>query len=319
MLSAIRLWIKENAERTISGGAWAKAVSYSTQKNLRWFFLDGVLGASLDGIAGPFLTLYMLALGATIGQIGLMTSLAGLCATFMLLPGALLAERSGKRKLIFVLCGAGIARFTILASAFLPFILTPSVAIYFIIALKVIGDGLGNFSGPAWMSLAGDIVPLAWRGRYFGSRNFFMSISSMAATFLAGLPALRLFGHLSDHWGAKKVQLVTGFLLPLLPPIWILARVPLHGILINIPGGILWAGFNLASFNFLLALAPSEKRARYTALFQLAVALSSAAGTFLGSLIISRWGYFPIFALCGIGRFVGIFYFAQFVHLKDAG
>jgi predicted MFS family arabinose efflux permease len=130
---------------------------------------------------------------------------------------------------------------------------------------------------------------------------------------LSGLPALRLFGTLTDSWGARKVQLLTGFLLPLLPPLWILARLPLHGILINIPGGILWAGFNLASLNYLLGLAPSEKRARYAALFQLAVALSSAAGAYLGSIIISHWGYYPVFALCGIGRLAGILYYARFV------
>jgi MFS family permease len=294
----------------------------------------------------------------------------------------------------------------------------------------VAADGLGNFSGPAWTSLAGDIVPLAWRGRYFGSRNFFMAVSSMAATFLAGnlishftsiagyqvafvlafmagmtstafflqvkepkvaalvpgagtfsiksmlqtvledrvfrnyaifgviwnlsigvggpyftlfmvqvlkatpndvgiftiagslsaLPALRLFGHLSDSWGTRKVMLVTGWLIPLLPLAWILARVPFHGTLINIPGGMLWAGFNLAAFNFLLSLAPSEKRARYAALFQVAVALSSATGTFLGSLVLSRWGYVPIFAISGIGRFIGMAYFRWKVEgIRDKG
>jgi len=84
---------------------------------------------------------------------------------------------------------------------------------------------------------------------------------------LAALPALRLFGHLSDTWGARKVMLVTGLVLPLMPFAWILARIPLHGTLINIPASMLWAGFNLASFNFLLTKAPSEKRARYAALF----------------------------------------------------
>ena len=126
---------------------------------------------------------------------------------------------------------------------------------------------------------------------------------------LSALPALRLFGHLSDSWGARKVMLVTGWLIPLLPLAWILARVPVHGTLINIPGGMLWAGFNLAAFNYLLSLAPSEKRARYAALFQVAVALSSAFGTFLGSLILTHWGYLPIFAVSGIGRFLGMAYF----------
>ena len=126
---------------------------------------------------------------------------------------------------------------------------------------------------------------------------------------LSALPALRLFGHLSDTWGNRKVMLLTGLLIPLLPLAWILARFPLAGVLINIPGGALWAGFNLAAFNFLLTLAPSEKLARYAALLQLTVALSSAVGTFLGSLILTHWGYFAVFAVSGTGRFIGIGFF----------
>ncbi len=69
----------------------------------------------------------------------------------------------------------------------------------------------------------------------------------------------------------------------------------------------------LASFNFLLTRAPSEKRAGYAALFQVAVTLSSAAWTFLGSLSLTRWGYIPVFVLCGRGRFIGIGYFIRTV------
>ena len=37
---------------------------------------------------------------------------------------------------------------------------------------------------------------------------------------LAGLPALRFFGSLNDRWGARKVTLLTGFLIPLVPVMW---------------------------------------------------------------------------------------------------
>ncbi len=420
------LWsrLKQNALLTLSGGSWSENLPQETRKNLRWFFLDGGIGACLDGVVAPFLSVYLLALGATSSNIGLMTSLAGLSGTLMLLPGAMLAERTGKRKLLFALCGAGFARFTILISGLLPFFLSPSTAIAVMIILKVIADGLGNFSGPAWTSLAGDVVPPAWRGRYFGARNFFMSVTGMAATDLAGLlishfrytlgyqvafmlaflaglisttlflqvhdpggqpatesvalrpalrsmaadpyfrhyalfgliwnlsigvagpyfviylvqnlkgtptdvslyniaaslaalPALRLFGSLSDSWGMRKVMLLTGFLIPLVPSSWILARLPWHAILINAFAGLVWGGFNLCSFNLLLSMAPSDKRARYAAFFQVVVALSSATGTFFGSLIIARFSYLPIFVISAVGRLVGIIYFTRFVRPTD--
>jgi MFS family permease len=425
------LWgrLKEGTRLATAGGNWVRAVSLNIQYNLRWFFFDGILSAGQDGIVLTYLSLYLLALGATSGQIGLMAALTSLGATLMLLPGAILAERFGKRKLIVLLSGGGTTRIMILLMALTPFILHGQAAIFFVIGLKVIADGSTNMGLPAWTSLAGDIVPLAWRGRYFGSKNLYMAVSGIATTLLlgnlitqngsvtgyqialgvafligctatfsyshirepvsstdaakpaaytlsslvqtlkddrnflyyasfgmvwnlaigvagpffgvyiieglkgnandvglfsiagslAGLPAIRFFGRLSDRWGPRKVMLVTGCLIPFIPLVWVFARLPVHGILFNIPAGLVWAGFNLAAFNFLLSLAPPMKRARYTALYQIAVALSSAAGAAIGGLVVTHFGYIPIFVISGIGRFLGIFLFARFVHQKAEG
>jgi len=153
-LTGIWSWLKENLRLATVGGQWAREVSPGAQKNLRWFFLDGVLGSGLDGIAGPFLSLYMLALGATGGQIGQMTSLSGFFSTLVLLPGAMTSERTGKRKLLFVLCGAGAARFSILLFALLPFVLARPTAIFFIILIKSHGGWAGQFQR-AGLDLAG--------------------------------------------------------------------------------------------------------------------------------------------------------------------
>jgi MFS family permease len=428
-LPALWVRLKESTRLATAGGTWARAVSINIQYNLRWFFFDGVLSAGQDGIVVTFLAVFLLALGATSGQIGLLSALTSLGATLMLLPGAMLAERFGKRKLIVLLCGGGTTRLMLLLIALTPFILHGQAAIFCIIGFKVIADGSANMSLPAWTSLAGDIVPMAWRGRYFASKNLYMSVSGVAAIFLfgnliaqngsiagyqiafgiafligslatfsyshirepvistkaaplpvysprallqtlkddrvflnyaifgvvwnlaimvvgpffnvyiieglkgnaadvglfqiagslAGLPALGFFGRLTDRWGPRKVMLWTGLVIPFIPLVWLLARIPVHGILLNIPAGMIWAGFNLAAFNFLLALAPAEKRARYTALFQVSVALSSAAGAAIGGLVVTHFGYMPIFVISGIGRFLGIFLFARFVHQRVEG
>jgi MFS family permease len=425
------LWgrFKEGTRLATTGGNWARAVSLNIQHNLRWFFFDGVFSAGQDGIVVTYLSVYLLALGATSGQIGLLSALTSLGATLMLLPGAMLSERWGKRKLIVLLCGGGATRLMILLMALTPFILHGQAAIFFIIGFKVIADGSSNMSLPAWTSLAGDIVPLAWRGHYFGSKNLYMAISGIAATFilgnlitqngssagyqiafgvafllgciatfsyshirepeiptnaikppsysvsslvqtlkedrtflfyvsfgmvwnlaisvigpffnvymiqglngnandvglfqiagsLAALPAMGFFGTLSDRWGPRRVMLITGCLIPFIPLVWTLARLPVHGIIINIPAGLVWAGFNLASFNFLLSLAGPLKAARYVALYQISVALSTAAGAAIGGLVITHFGYMPVFVISGIGRFLGIFLFIKLVHQKAEG
>ena len=132
-------------------------------------------------------------------------------------------------------------------------------------------------------------------------------------TALASMVALRLFGHLADRWGPRRVQLITGLLIPLVPWMWMLSRQPWHIIPINAITGFLWAGYNLAAFNFLLTITPEARRARYTALYQIVVTLSLAGGAVLGSVVAPRWGYLMVFFLSGLGRLIAALLYARFV------
>jgi MFS family permease len=292
----------------------------------------------------------------------------------------------------------------------------------------VILAGAGNLAYSAWISLTADIVPLSWRGRFFGTRNMMMGVMKiimtllagqlitrvgtisgyqfaflvaflfgMASTFsysrikepekssqaksqvyslssllsslrsdkgflvfclygmiwnfslniagpffnvylfkdlnatafmvgflsivssLSGLPAQRLFGHLNDRWGPRKVILMTGSIIPIVPFAWYFITAAWHVIPINIVSGFLWAGYNLAMFNLLLAVAPEEQRARYSAMFQIAVTVSSALGASTGGLVSNRWGIPLVFVLSAIGRAVGAAFFARFVKSGDSG
>lgn len=422
-LSAIgtRLW--RGVVNLTAGGNWSIQLPASVQKNLRWFFSDGVFSSASDGITVNYLTLFVLSLGASRSQIGLMTALASLTATLLLLPGAMLADRWGKRKLIAVLSGGTVSRLCLLLLVITPFFFKGPSAVMVAIGIKVIADGFANMGLPAWTSLTADIIPISWRGRYFGTRNTIMGFVAMGTTLLAGqlitslgapsgyqwaigvafmfgvvstfsyahihepetigpcqaqfsyspasiwkslkadrnflaylvfslvwsfslniagpffapyqvqvlnssaamiglvgiaaslsgLPAPRIFGQLSDKWGPRRVQLLTGLLIPLLPLAWTLTTQPWHGIPINIFSGFLWAGFGLASFNFFLTLTPPEQRARYSAINQATIAIASAGGAALGGVIATHWGYLPLFILSGLGRYIGIGVFARFV------
>jgi predicted MFS family arabinose efflux permease len=135
---------------------------------------------------------------------------------------------------------------------------------------------------------------------------------SIAST-LSSLPAQRYFGHLADHWGARRVLLLTGFLIPILPVLWAFTTVSWQPIFINIYSGVIWAGYNLAAFNYLLTITKAENRARYTAMAQIAVALSTAMGAALGGEIVIRWGYIAIFVGSGFFRAIASLVFARFV------
>jgi MFS family permease len=345
-----------------------------------------------------------------------MTSLASLASLFLLLPGAILAERSGSRKWVVVASGGGVTRLAILGLALLPFFAKGTVAVAVAIALKVLMDGSSNLGNPAWTSLTADLVPIAWRGRFFGNRNMVMGAANMLVTLLAGqiltssgsglsgyqtvyglavifgacasfsfahiqepapaqtysvsesynlsaliqtlradpvflsfcaaqmvwnfslsvagpfftvyqvevlkstpfiigiqaiisslagLPALPLFGRLNDRWGSRKLAIVTGFAIPLLPLAWTLVRSPWGPTPINIYGGIMWAGYGLASFNLLLSITDPAKRARYSALYAMSLMISTALGSAVGGSIVQHIGYIAIFAVSGVGRIIG--------------
>jgi MFS family permease len=388
---------------------------------MRWFWFDGFFANACDSIILTYLPLFLLTLGATSGQIGLMNALSSFCAALILLPSAALVEHLGHRKQIALLAGGGAGRTALLLLALVPLVLPDPIAVYAVIALVIARGILGNMGFPAWISLTADIVPLSWRGRYFSSRNIAMGLAGLATTLMVGqlihrmgdspvgyqvamslafvigmmstlcfsriqepapsiaprerdsrdwrtllrhllahpeflafcavsalwnfslhiaapffspyqvqvlgatpdvvgflsivaplsaLPAQRLFGKLADRWGPRRVQYLTGFLIPLLPWAWVLTRSPWHAAPINLAGGFLWAGYNLASFNMLLVLTPEDLRPRYTALYQIVVTLAVSGGAALGSAIFElvntayaeTWAYRVNFVTSGIGR-----------------
>ena len=85
-LSAIRERLWREAVNLTAGGSWSIHLPETVQRNLRWFFFDGVFSSASDGITIPYLALFVLSLGATRTQIGLMTALASLSAVLAALP-----------------------------------------------------------------------------------------------------------------------------------------------------------------------------------------------------------------------------------------
>jgi predicted MFS family arabinose efflux permease len=124
------------------------------------------------------------------------------------------------------------------------------------------------------------------------------------ATFSA-LVGQRVFGRLLDRKDALWVQAVTGLLIPLAPLAWSLISAPWQVGIINTFSGFLWAGYNLANFNLLLALTPDEQRPRAVALFQSAVFGSAVAGPLLGGLLADAVGFKFVFELSAAGRYLG--------------
>lgn len=407
------------------GGKWGRTQPAPVRRNLRWFWFDGLFASAGDNIVINFITLYILALGANEGQIGLMNSLTNLIGAILLLPGALIAERIIHKKWVNLSFSA-LGRLAVLMLVFVPIFVKGPAVVWVAIAFSLLRDASGNLAYPAWMAVTHTIVPLEGRGRFFGSRNFVMSITSMIATLLTGkiitllvnpigyqiamaasfvfgcssifsyshiddtptdepqpiphsrhfslrsIPGMFLdqpqftalaitaavwnfainisgpffsvymvqglhfsaasvgflavvtsmttlatqnqFGTIADRIGPRRLQVLSMFLIPLLPVAWIFASQVWHIAVINAFSGVVWGMFNLVSFNLLLASIPKAQVPRYSALYQIVVLGSLALGAAVGSAIIVRTNFFVVCIISTIARFIAAGLFARVVH-----
>ena len=131
------------------------------------------------------------------------------------------------------------------------------------------------------------------------------------ATSISKIVLQKKIGELSDRWGPGRVQMVTMFLIPVLPLTWIFITQLWQVVALNILGGVLWGAFELVSFNLLLQLTPDAQRARYSAIFQIVVTLALAGGAAVGSSIIYWWGYTGIFLVSALGRIAAAIFFLR--------
>ena len=177
---------KRHFVRFTWGGAWAAVLPEGHRRNMTLFFFDGLFAAASEKIILTYLTVYLLALGASSQQIGLLSSLGNLAAALLLLPAAMLVERTGERKKTTLWASSG-SRLMVLLIALLPMFLVPTKGlIWVILGLSLLRDTFNNFAYPGWVALTGDIIPLEGRGRYFGTRNFIMGVAGIVTALVVG-------------------------------------------------------------------------------------------------------------------------------------
>jgi predicted MFS family arabinose efflux permease len=307
---------------------------------------------------------------------------------------------------------------------FVPILFKGMAVVWMAILFAVLRDAFNNFGFPAWMSNTNAIVPIDGRGRYFGSRNFIMSITGMAATLITGklitlfvkpvgyqialamafvigmassfsfsritdvtarppaekahgfplrglgktilaqpqfiaftltaalwnfsiyitgpffnvqmvnvlhfsaatigflsvvtsfavMITQRRVGALDDRVGSRRLQLISMFLIPVLPLAWIFVTAAWQVVIINLLSGLFWGIFNLATFNLLLASIPHDQVPRFSAVYQIVVMVAMALGAAVGSAIINLWGFFGVLIASTVMRVVSAVVFSRTVH-----
>ncbi len=109
-----------------------------------------------------------------------------------------------------------------------------------------------------------------------------------ASSSLAGLLIVPLWGIFSDKYGRKETMLICSVFISMMPFLWLFSRSPYYLILPSIIGGVGWAGFNLAVFNFVYDAVTPEKRALCISYHNILSGIGIFIGSSLGGLILQN-------------------------------
>ncbi len=101
------------------------------------------------------------------------------------------------------------------------------------------------------------------------------------------LIVLEIWGKFADRYGNYRILGITSLLIPIIPILWILSPLPIYLILIPaLISGISWAGFNLATSNFIYDNVSQQKRGLAISYYNMLNGIGIFLGAGLGALLI---------------------------------
>jgi len=150
-------------------------------------------------------------------------------------------------------------------------------------------------------------------------RNLQFSYSTYIIVLFSGvvftLIVMELWGKFADRYGNYKTIALTSILIPTTPILLVLHPSPIYIIFIpSLVSGIAWAGFNLASGNFIYDNVSNQKRGLAVSYFNLMLGIGIALGAALGALLIKVINttmidpIILIFFIGGFARMVVVFW-----------
>lgn len=151
--------------------------------NLRWFMLAIVLANIASEMVFSMMSLYLIDLGASVGQVGLVFTVASFVPIVLQIIGGWLSDTIGRLRAIAI--GSSVAVF-----GYLIFFVSPSWE-WVLLGLSIEYVS-GSFVGPSFLSYIAEQSDEAARGRVYGiSRGIYMVVAVIGPS-LAGLLAYRV-------------------------------------------------------------------------------------------------------------------------------
>lgn len=112
----------------------------------------------------------------------------------------------------------------------------------------------------------------------------FTLINGMA--IIAKYITLPVWGKLADKYGTKRILAISGFLMPIIPLLWIFSTDIWYLYVLQIYSGIVWAGFDIASSNYIYDCTSPQRRVICITYYNMLNGGFILAGSLLGSLVV---------------------------------
>ncbi|MGV8151331.1 MAG: MFS transporter [Candidatus Woesearchaeota archaeon] len=153
------------------------------ERSVNYVVKDGFFTSIKSGFTESFIMPFAIALSASNGMLAIINSVPQLLGSFFQLF-SLEALKFFKTRSNLIFWSALIQAFMWLPLLIMPFVAKDQLWIILLfISLEVI---LGQFQGPIYNSILGDIVSDDKRGEFFGRRNRIVNLMNFISTFIAG-------------------------------------------------------------------------------------------------------------------------------------
>ncbi len=150
--------------------------------NLRWFMLAMILANIAGQMIYSMLSLYLIDLGASVGQVGLAFTIASLVPIILQIFGGWLSDTVGRLRAIAI--GSAISVF-----GYLVFFISPSWE--WVMLGLCVEFVSGSFVGPSFSAYIAEQSDEATRGRVYGLTNGIYMVVTVIGPTLAGMLAYR--------------------------------------------------------------------------------------------------------------------------------
>ena len=196
----MRVGLRKERDQQMSPPVTTPLSRLDVLRGLRFSVWDGAFATIwITLTSGAFITGFALWLHADSVSIGLLTAVPTLAALVQLLSSYTTEALPQRRPFIVWYSLAG--RLLWLPILLLPFFLSGSLALTIFLVLFTASSILTSIPMPAWSSWMSDLVPVGYRGRYFGYRNMVAGITGMVIS----LPAAWLLDVAVQSAGWTKV------------------------------------------------------------------------------------------------------------------